>query len=142
MRQAFYYAALILIPLAIGGWLLFAFGRNMITILDDWLHGRELDELRAESKARRKQRQAEEKARLDNGCEHDFDTPAFGLPPGVCVKCGLAKQRPAGDCDHIWKLAEKGAAADSYCEKCGKTYSVLCEQSLAESVKTDNGQPS
>jgi hypothetical protein len=142
MKQYFYYAALILIPLALGGYLLYAFGRNMITILDDWLHGRELVDLRAESEAKRKQRQAEEKARLDNGCEHDFDTPVFGLPPGVCGKCGLAKQRPDGDCDHIWKLAEKGAAADSRCEKCGETFSVLCEQSLADSVKMDNGQPS
>jgi hypothetical protein len=140
MKQYFYYAALFLIPLALVGWMLYAFGRNMIGILDDWLHGRELHQLRAESEARRKQRQAEDKARLNNGCEHDFDNPVFGLPPGVCGKCGLAKQRPQGECDHIWKLAEKGAAADSRCEKCGETYSILCEESLAKLVKADDGQ--
>ena len=65
MKTYFYYAAVLLIPLALIGWLLFAFGRNMISTLDDWLHGRELAELRAESEARRKQRLAEARGMSD-----------------------------------------------------------------------------
>ena len=36
-------------------------------------------------------------------------------------KCGLEKTRPAGNCDHVWKPADK-AMPCSFCEHCGKRY--------------------
>lgn len=91
------------------------------TLYRDWAMGRGVDQLRAESEARREQRRVEAARRLDTGCDHDFDETFAGLPPNVCYKCGLERVRPSGPCDHVWKLVPD-ATPYSYCEKCGKRY--------------------
>ncbi len=87
----------------------------------DWLMGRHVDQIQAESQARREQRRAEAARRLDTGCDHEFGETFAGLPPTACHKCGLEEARPAGPCDHRWILVP-GAVPYSYCEKCGKRY--------------------
>lgn len=126
MRQYFLYAAGLLIPLAILGWFLVALGRTFLTLYDDWKMGRELGQLRAESEARRQRRRQENEKRLATGCEHDFGGTVFGLPPNVCRKCGLEREKPLGQCDHVWRL-EAGPIPASRCEKCGKTYRAAAE---------------
>ena len=113
--------AAVLIPLAFGGWFLFALGRSVFEMFQDWRLGKELDELQAQSASRREQKRRENEARLENGCDHDFETDVFGFPPNVCGKCGLEKEKPPGSCDHIWR-AGTGAIPNSTCEICGKVY--------------------
>jgi hypothetical protein len=123
MRQYFFFAILLLVPVAIAAWFLYALGRSFVAMYDDWKLGKELDQLQASSEARRRQRQLDGEQRLATGCEHDFEAHVSGLPPGVCSQCGLEREKPPGPCDHVWRLGE-GAIPNSRCEKCGKTYSV------------------
>jgi hypothetical protein len=91
------------------------------------MHRRDLRGLQAETEAMREQRRLEKQRRLDNGCEHDFESPVLGMPPGACSKCGIEKEKPAGQCDHLWKH-EEGSISSSYCEKCGETYNAASER--------------
>ena len=127
MKNYFLFAMLLLIPLAIFGWFLLALGRALYTLFDDWRLGKELDELRADSQSRRERLRLASDERLNTGCQHDFDADVFGFPPGVCSKCGQEKEKPAGSCDHVWRLV-KGAIPSSQCEKCGKTHSATTER--------------
>lgn len=118
MRKVFFLSILIgggLAGVAYYLWLVFS------ALYRDWLLGRGVDQIRAESEARREQRRAEAARRLDTGCAHAFSEAFVGLPPHVCHKCGLEQTRPSGPCDHVWKLVPD-AAPYSYCEKCGKRY--------------------
>jgi len=127
MKQYFLYAIAALIPMAIGGWFLWSLGRAFLTMFEDWRLGKELDELQAQSESRREQERLNNEKRLDNGCEHRFDDQVFGLPRGVCGKCGIEQQKPTGPCDHVWRL-EKGAVPSSTCEVCGKKYAPAKER--------------
>ena len=127
MRQYFLYAIGLLIPLAILGWFLFALGRAFVTLYEDWRMGKEWDELRADSEARRERKPLDNEKRLATGCEHDFESAVFGLPPNVCSKCGLERDKPLGQCDHVWRLGT-GPIPASRCEKCGKAYSAAAER--------------
>jgi hypothetical protein len=122
MKQYFLYALALIVPLVLAGWILFVVGRALLSMLQDHQLGKELDQLKAGAEMRRQQRREENARRLANGCEHDFASPAFGLPPQACRKCGIEKERPVGQCDHAWKM-RKGAVPGSDCEKCGRTYS-------------------
>src|SRR5512147_2474841 len=99
MRQYFFYALGILIPVAILGWFLYAVGRALAALYQDWQLGKELDELQAGAEARRRQRLLENQERLATGCDHDFETPVSGLPPGTCRKCGMEREKPTAGCD-------------------------------------------
>ena len=121
MRQYFFYGIGALVLLVFVGWFLYAVGKALYTLFDDWRLGKELDELEAQVGSRREQRQLDNQERLDNGCEHDFDEHVIGFPPDVCSKCGLEREKPSDPCDHIWRL-QKGAVPVSTCEKCGKTH--------------------
>jgi hypothetical protein len=121
MRNAFFLGVILVIPLAVLIALLYSLGRFVWSVYCDMRLYRELDQIQAQSGARRQQKLLDEAKRLDNGCDHSFDSALGGFPPDVCPKCGLARHKPPGRCDHVWRRKE-GAALGSYCEKCGKRY--------------------
>lgn len=87
----------------------------------DWVLGRHVKTIQAESDTERARRAEEARKRLDNGCDHAFGEGLGGFPPNACPKCGLEKTRPPGNCDHVWRLSRE-AVPCSYCEKCGRRY--------------------
>ena len=91
------------------------------TLYRDWDMGRDVDQIKAESEKRRRERRSKEEARLDNGCEHDFAEMFGGFPPDTCRKCGMERERPKGQCDHQWEYRTEGVPC-SYCKKCGERY--------------------
>jgi hypothetical protein len=127
MRQYFFIGVAVMIPLAILGWFIYALGRGFLSMYEDWKLGKDLDQLQAEAEGRREQKRLENEQRLANGCEHDFDSHIYGLPSGVCGKCGLEREKPTGACDHVWRL-QQGAVPSSECEKCGRTYNTNLDQ--------------
>jgi hypothetical protein len=120
MKEWFFFATMVVLPATILIALLYSFFKYLYSVYEDRRELKELDAIQAQCAARRQQDRLENAARLDNGCQHAFDT-GIGFPPGVCSKCGLEAQRPAGACDHIWRRVE-AANATSQCEKCGKVY--------------------
>lgn len=106
--------------------------RDGYHFISDWRQGRKIGDVRMQREARQAALREANARRLDNGCEHQFDTLFGAFPPGVCCKCGLAKEKPAGDCDHVWRR-EKGLIPASRCEKCGKQYGgIAAEQGGAK----------
>ena len=95
--------------------------RAFVIVIMDIRTGRELDRLAAEFAEKRRQTAAEAEERLNNGCAHTFDDRGGALPPDVCCKCGLSRQLPSGNCDHVWRVLP-GIVPQSQCEKCGATY--------------------
>jgi hypothetical protein len=122
MKQWFLLALIGVIPLAIVAGLTYSFFKWVIQVIQEWRLGYELDQIRAYAEASRGRRSETQAARLDNGCDHAFDT-GVGFPPGACPKCGLERARPMGFCDHVWRRAE-GNSPGSVCAKCGKVYRV------------------
>jgi hypothetical protein len=120
MKQWFFFAMVAILPATILIALLYSFFKYLYTVYEERRELKELDAIQAESTARRQQNSLENTQRLDNGCQHAFDT-GIGFPPGVCPKCGLEAHRPVGACDHIWRRVE-GATASSTCVRCGKVY--------------------
>jgi hypothetical protein len=127
MKQYFLYTIAALIPLAIGGWFLYALGKALYGMYEDWKLGKELDELQTHAESRREQERLKNEQRLNNGCEHRFDNHVFGLPPDTCGKCGLQRRKPEDPCDHVWKL-ETGPVPCSTCQRCGKKYNPTQER--------------
>jgi hypothetical protein len=120
MKQMFFFLVLLVLPAAVLAAMLYSAGRYLYSLYEDRRELKQLDTIAAESGARREQRRQENAKRLENGCQHAFDA-GIGFPPGVCPKCGLAKERPAGDCDHVWRRVE-GATPASACALCGRTH--------------------
>jgi hypothetical protein len=121
MRNAFFLGVILVIPAALIVALLYSLVRFLWSLYQDIRLYRELNEIQAQSEQRREERGLAHQKRLDNGCEHSFDSGLGGFPPGVCPKCGIAREKPSGRCDHVWRRKE-GTAMSSYCEKCGKQY--------------------
>jgi len=124
MREYFFLGAAVAIPLVILGAFLWAFGKAIFSLFTDWRLGKELDELTQQSEARRDEKRRANEQRLDTGCDHDFESGAFGLPPNACRNCGLEKEKSTGPCDHVWRV-EQGPVPRSTCEKCGRKYSEI-----------------
>lgn len=120
MKELFFFIFLLGLPAAVLVALLYSAGRYLYSLYEDKKELKNLDAIAAESAARREQRRLENVKRLDNGCQHAFDTGS-GFPPGVCPKCGLAMEKPPGDCDHVWRRAESPTPASS-CSLCGRAY--------------------
>ncbi|MHB0957740.1 MAG: hypothetical protein ACYC6N_16815 [Pirellulaceae bacterium] len=118
MRQFFFLS--VVIGAVLAGLVYFVWS-IVSTLYRDWEMGRDVDEIKAVSEARRRQRQEEAARRLDNGCDHRFGETFAGFPPDACYQCGLARERPPGPCDHVWRIANE-AVPCSYCEICGKRY--------------------
>jgi hypothetical protein len=103
------------------GYFLWLCAHSVYSAFAGWREKRDLAQLQAEYRARRK----ENALRLGNGCDHQYtESSADGLPPDVCRKCGLSRQKPPGDCDHVWRVVPK-LVPTSRCEKCGQTYGGL-----------------
>lgn len=125
MKQLFFYVCGGVVALGVVVWALYMIGEALAHVYRDWRLGKELDELQSAGAARREQRRLANEQRLANGCQHDFQSAAVvGLPPGVCLKCGLEKEKPTGGCDHAWRV-KPGAVPSSACEKCGKQHRPL-----------------
>ncbi len=101
--------------------------RALWSVIADTLENREMDQLANEYIERRESRRIEEADRLDNGCEHEYGHILHALPDEVCNRCGLARERPLGACDHVWRVLP-GVIPESECELCGKKYGTLVEQ--------------
>ena len=114
MKQLFFFLVLLVLPASILVAMLYSAGRYLYSLYEDKRELKQLDAIAAESTARREQRRQENDKRLENGCQHTFDA-GMGFPPGVCPKCGLAKERPAGECDHIWRRVEAPMPAQLMC---------------------------
>jgi len=119
MKAIFFFAILLVLPATILTVLLYSFFKYLYTLYQERRELNQLDIIQAESAARRERNRERNEVRLNNGCQHAFDS-GIGFPPGVCPKCGIAKDKPPGECDHVWRRAE--ATAASNCVKCGKTY--------------------
>lgn len=96
------------------------------SVIADALENREMDQLANEYLARREVRRREEEQRLNNGCEHEYGHFLGALPDDVCGKCGLARERPLGPCDHVWRIVP-GVIPESECELCHKKYGSMIE---------------
>jgi hypothetical protein len=121
MKDAFLLGVILVVPAALVAALLYSIVKFFWSMYQDVKLYRELNDIQAQSEARREKKRQEEQKRLDNGCQHTFDSALGGFPPGVCPKCGIAREKPAGLCDHVWRRSE-GPVMGSYCEKCGKQY--------------------
>lgn len=126
MRQLFFYVLAGTLVIAVVAWALYMLGQALAQVFNDWRLGRELDQLEAETASRRAKRKEASAKRLANGCDHDFASGAIGLPPNVCAKCGIEKEKPTGLCDHVWRV-KPGPVPSSECEHCGKIYSPLSQ---------------
>ena len=122
MRQKFFFILLLVLiafALLYCVWLVL---RSIYQLFADAHANRELDALAEElAKIREIERLANQK-RLSNGCQHDFNNEIGAVPLGVCRLCGIAREKPAGDCDHRWR-ALGGIIPESRCEVCGEKYS-------------------
>lgn len=118
MKALFFFAMLLILPATILIALLYSFFKYLYTLYEERRELKELDAIQAESAARRERNLERNVQRLNNGCQHAFDA-GIGFPPGVCPKCGLAKEKPTGECDHVWQRVEAAASA---CARCGKQH--------------------
>lgn len=118
MRSMFFIGILLL---AVVSGIAYFIWKIVSALYEDWSLGKDVNQIKAESSERRRQRQQEQVKRLDNGCDHNFGHAVGGFPANACRKCGLEREPPAGPCDHIWRLANE-AVPCSYCEKCRKKY--------------------
>jgi hypothetical protein len=122
MRTKFFLYLAIGLLLLIVGYFLWLVIKSVYTIFADARTYRELDKLAGQLAEKRRQRRQDLELRLQNGCQHEFDDALGALPPNVCRKCGCAKEPPAGECDHIWKVLP-GIIPESQCQKCGQRFS-------------------
>lgn len=99
------------------GWMVL---RAFYSMYSDWRLGHELTELEALAATRRREREEANRERLNNGCQHVFDTSPGATPRRVCRFCGREAEQPAEDCDHIWRRI-RGAVPRSFCDSCGQT---------------------
>ncbi len=121
MRETFF---LIVGAMAVvGGAGLFAWLviRALYTMYADHRLDKQLTNLHEETQDLRIQREKENQARLDNGCDHNFGGGHGEFAANVCIKCGLERERPKGNCDHTWKRVD-GNVLFSRCELCDKEY--------------------
>ena len=126
MRQYVLYAMAVIFPVSLTVWFFWLLGKSFVQMFHDWKLEKELVDIQSQSEAHRRELQRINVERLDNGCDHDFESVGHGLPLNACCKCGLEKEKPKGPCDHVWK-ARPGSAPSSDCEKCGKPYSPIAD---------------
>jgi hypothetical protein len=118
MRQYFFLGILVFGVIA---GIIYYFWSVIAALYRDWMMGKDVGKIKAQSETLRQKRAEEAERRLDNGCEHVFGESLGGFPPNTCHKCGLEKDRPDGPCDHVWKASQEGIAS-STCAKCGRRY--------------------
>ena len=121
MRQQFFFGLLVLLVCCSAVYFCWLVLKSFFGMYSDWRSDRELDNLETEFDEIRKQRRELESQRLDNGCDHSYEDMLGTFPLNVCVRCGLAKQKPMGPCDHVWRRID-GLIPGSRCEKCGANH--------------------
>ena len=89
MKQLFFWGVGLAGVGAILGYLGWRVALAFYDVYDDYRAGRETDQLRAEKAAMDEKKRQQNEARLDNGCEHQFDDVYGAFPPNVCCKCGM-----------------------------------------------------
>jgi len=121
MREKLFQWILIVVTVGAVLYFLMVFCKSMYHWWQDWRTTKSLNEMAVsfDDKRRADRQQAED--RLNNGCDHVYDDLLSAFPQDVCLRCGLAKQKPLGDCDHIWRRVP-GAIPGSACESCGTTF--------------------
>lgn len=121
MKNLFFLAVAIGGALAVVGY----FGWKLLVSVSHYLHDRRQNRLtRRAAEQLRAQKEEQNAGRLDNGCEHRFGQRLGGFPPFACRLCGLEQERPAGPCDHVWRI-DTESAPGAVCEKCGKKYKPI-----------------
>jgi hypothetical protein len=63
----------------------------------DWRQSRQIETCQRQLHDGR----AENVRRLDNGC--DRNRRSIGALPADLLQCGLTREKPPGDCDHVWR---------------------------------------
>jgi hypothetical protein len=121
--QFFLYLGLGLSAILLG-WFVWLVLKAFYSIFADLRTDRELSQLAMELAEKRRQGRLAAQARLNNGCQHEFDDALGALPPDVCRKCGIGRDPPEGDCDHSWQLLP-GIIPESRCTKCGARFSSI-----------------
>ena len=106
---------------------LFVFIKSMYHWWQDARTTRSLNEMATSFDDKRRADRKAAADRLNNGCEHDYEDLLNAFLPDVCVKCGIAKKRPTGDCDHVWRRIS-GPIPGSQCEACGEKYGAAASQ--------------
>ncbi len=125
MKNIFFIGALVGCALAVLGF----FAWKLIQSIYSHVHDtRVVRDTKIASKMLREKKQKENAERLDNGCEHRFGEKLGGFPPFACRACGLEENKPAGDCDHVWRLATDSSPG-AVCELCQKRYRPKVSQS-------------
>jgi hypothetical protein len=92
-----------------------------VTLYYEWRLRRDVSAIKATNAQRRAKRAEANAKRLDNGCQHEFGSYLGGFPPNACTHCGLEREKPAGSCDHVWKMSNEPIPT-SYCQTCGKKF--------------------
>ena len=82
------------------------FWHSIKFFVDEWRLKREIVQIKQDTATLREKRRLDNLERLDTGCEHVVAAEFSGFPPGVCEKCGLAMEKPPGECDHVWRVIE------------------------------------
>jgi hypothetical protein len=126
MREKFLFILLLVlvaVVLLYGVWLVL---KSIYQLIVDAQSNRELDALARELAQNREIEREAARKRLANGCQHEFTTEPGTLPMGVCRLCGIAREKPLGDCDHCWRILE-GIVPESACERCGERFCVAVE---------------
>ncbi|HHM12076.1 MAG TPA: hypothetical protein ENJ16_00875 [Planctomycetaceae bacterium] len=124
MKQFFFQAVLLAGSAAIVGYFLWKAGKALAIYFRD---RRDARRAAAEAEVLRREREARNQARLDNGCDHRFGETLGGFPPFACRRCGLEQTKPTGPCDHVWRL-DTESAPGAVCEKCGKRYKPIVSE--------------
>ena len=118
MRQNLFIFIFISLVFGLVGYFMWMVLRAFYSIFDDVRTEKQLDDLATEYQDRRRERREAAAVRLENGCEHDYGDLLGAFAKDVCVKCGLSKEPPPGECDHHWQRVP-GPIPGSRCEKCG-----------------------
>ena len=122
MRQKFFFILLLVLiafALLYCVWLVL---RSIYQLFADAHSNRELDALAEELARNREIERLANQKRLSTGCHHEFNAEQGALPLGVCRLCGIARDKPAGDCDHRWRPMAS-IIPESRCEVCGAHFS-------------------
>lgn len=126
MRQKFLFTLLLVLVGVAGLYGLWLVLKSIYQMISDARMNRELDTLARELAQNRELERLAAKNRLANGCQHDFTIEGGALPPGVCRNCGICRDKPSGECDHLWRQMDS-IVPESTCELCGAHFSSARE---------------
>ncbi len=124
MKQFFFQGVLLAGAAAIIGYVLWKAATALFGYLSD---RRDSRLVAAEAERLRAEKEAENRQRLENGCEHRFGETLGGFPPFACRRCGLEQNKPTGPCDHVWRI-DTETAPGAVCEKCGRHYKPIVSE--------------